>query len=223
VTVTGPGCVAGISGGTSIRTLCTAADVKKGDTLQLAATATMSDSTTQTVTSQAQWTSSNQAVATVNNAGLVTVQGTGESDVLATYQGKSAGHTVRSSVKVPYVGTTSQGLPMLVQVGVYQLPSPKTGFKILGFKSTFRARLGDGTETDVTLTSTFTTDVAPDGSFRHQSLFPFPDDYFEGVLRADGTLNGSFRQSFPPLPGHAPSPVVGTYTTRLSETWPAGL
>ncbi|MDO8836078.1 MAG: Ig-like domain-containing protein [Vicinamibacterales bacterium] len=221
ITVTGPGCVAGLaaSGTTSIRTLCTAKDVRRGSTLQLAATAALSDSTTQTVTSQAQWTSSNQNVATVSSAGLVTILTTGESDVVAAYQGKSGGHTVRSAIKVPYVGTTSQGLPMLVEVGVHQLPSPKTGFRILGFKATIRYTFPSG-HSEGTTTSTFDVDVAADGSFRRQSPWPFPDDYFEGALRPDGTLNGSFHQTHPPILGQA-SIVVATYTTRLSENWPA--
>ncbi len=219
ITVTGPGCAAGISGGPSIRTLCTAKDVRIGSTVQLVATATLSDSSTQSVTGQAQWTSSNQTVATVSNTGLVTILTTGETDVLATYQGKSGGHTVRSAIKVPYVGTTSQGLPILIEVGVHQLPSPKTGFRILGYKVSVRYALDNGMPGEGTTTSTFDLDVAEDGSFRRQNLFPFPDDYFEGVLRPDGTLNGSFRQSAPPMVT-AP-PVVATYTTRLSQNWPA--
>lgn len=221
IAVTGPGCAAGVSGGTSIRTLCTAQDVRIGSTLQLVATATLSDSSTQSVTGQAQWTSSNQIVATVSNTGLVTILTTGETDVLATYQGKSGGHTVRSAIKVPYVGTTSQGLPMLIEVGVHQLPSPKTGFRILGFKATIRYKMDNGTESEGNLTSTFDIDVAADGSFRKTFVFPSTDDYFEGVLRPDGTLNGSFRQSMPPVPFASAAPTVATYTTRLSQNWPA--
>jgi hypothetical protein len=47
------------------------------------------------VSSKAQWTSSFTNVATVSSTGLVTLKAAGETDVIATYQGKSAGHTVR--------------------------------------------------------------------------------------------------------------------------------
>jgi hypothetical protein len=81
--VTGPGCSAGVCAGTV------------GATLQMSATAHMSDGTTVTVTSQAQWNSSITSVATVSAGGLVTFQAAGDTDVVAVYQGKSSGQTIR--------------------------------------------------------------------------------------------------------------------------------
>jgi hypothetical protein len=63
--------------------------------IALTATAQLSNGTTQTVTSQAQWSSTYASVATVNSAGAVTVLSTGDADIIATYQGRSAGQTIR--------------------------------------------------------------------------------------------------------------------------------
>lgn len=76
VIVNGPGCAAAVCTGTV------------GATLQLTATAQLSNSTAQSVTSQAQWASSSPNVATVNNAGLVNFRAAGDSDITATYQGQ---------------------------------------------------------------------------------------------------------------------------------------
>lgn len=60
-----------------------------GATQQLTATATMSNNTTQNVTTLATWASSTPAVALVSVGGLVTAVGPGQTDVTATYQGKT--------------------------------------------------------------------------------------------------------------------------------------
>lgn len=83
LTVTGSGCAGGVCPG------------QVGNNLQLTATVQLSDSTTQNVTSTAQWSSSNTTVATVSASGLVTFRAAGDADVLAIYQGKLAGLTVR--------------------------------------------------------------------------------------------------------------------------------
>jgi hypothetical protein len=81
--VTGPGCAAGVCSGTV------------GGTIQLNASARMSDGTTQGVTAQAQWNSSNPSIAAVSSSGVVTFKSSGDSDVVAVYQGKSSGQTIR--------------------------------------------------------------------------------------------------------------------------------
>jgi Big-like domain-containing protein len=63
--------------------------------LALTAIAQLSNGTTQSVTSQASWTSSNPNVASVNGSGAIAVLNAGDTDVLATYQGRSAGQTIR--------------------------------------------------------------------------------------------------------------------------------
>ena len=81
-------------------------------TIQLTATAQLSNATTQDVTSQAQWASSRSSVATVSASGLVTFTAGagGETDVVATYQGKMAGQTIRVPAQS---GTPSPGPPSL--------------------------------------------------------------------------------------------------------------
>jgi hypothetical protein len=56
-------------------------------TMQLTATARLSDGTTRDVTTASQWTSSNPAVATISAVGLLTVVASGDLEARATYQG----------------------------------------------------------------------------------------------------------------------------------------
>lgn len=69
-------------------------DVSDGDTQQLQAMATMSDTTQRDVTNQAVWTTEDAAVATVDDNGLVTPVGAGESDITATFGGQFDACTV---------------------------------------------------------------------------------------------------------------------------------
>jgi hypothetical protein len=69
-----------------------------GQTVQLTATATLSDGTTQNVTATATWLSSNSGFATVSAGGLVTAVGSGTVTITATYQGKAGTATVPISL-----------------------------------------------------------------------------------------------------------------------------
>jgi Bacterial Ig-like domain (group 2)/Putative binding domain, N-terminal len=82
--LTGHGCVDGLCSG------------QVGNTVQLVATATLSDGTKQDVTAQAQWSSTNPGLATVSGAGLVGFLAAGDAEIVATYQGQSARGTIRS-------------------------------------------------------------------------------------------------------------------------------
>jgi hypothetical protein len=83
LTVTGTGCSNGICPG------------QVGNNLQLTATAHLSNNTAQDVTSQATWSTTNSTVATVSSGGLVTFRGAGDADIIAVYQGKLDGQTMR--------------------------------------------------------------------------------------------------------------------------------
>jgi hypothetical protein len=82
LSVTGTECSGGICPG------------QAGNGLQLKATAQLSNSTSQDVTAQATWSTTNSTVATVSG-GLVSFRGAGDADVIAVYQGKSDGQTMR--------------------------------------------------------------------------------------------------------------------------------
>jgi len=69
-----------------------------GQTVQLTATATLSDGTAQNVTTTAAWRSSDASVATVSSAGLVTALGSGVATITATYQGQTATAAVPTSI-----------------------------------------------------------------------------------------------------------------------------
>jgi carboxypeptidase family protein/Big-like domain-containing protein len=58
-----------------------------GASMQLNATARMTDGTTRDVTMSARWESSNPQLATISSTGMMTVVGSGDIDVRATYQG----------------------------------------------------------------------------------------------------------------------------------------
>ena len=72
----------------AITTTASIATVAVGQTIQLTATAALSNGSTQNVSTQATWQSSNQPVATVSSTGLVTSITTGTANISATYQGK---------------------------------------------------------------------------------------------------------------------------------------
>jgi uncharacterized protein YjdB len=77
---------------TSIAVTPTNPSLPAGLSMQLRATATMSDQTTQDVTTQATWTSSSSSVATVNNEtskGLVAGVAAGSATISATFGGKA--------------------------------------------------------------------------------------------------------------------------------------
>jgi hypothetical protein len=69
-----------------------------GQTVQLKATATLSDGTSQNVTTTATWRSSDASVATVSSGGLVTALSSGISTITATYQDKTATAAVPISI-----------------------------------------------------------------------------------------------------------------------------
>jgi hypothetical protein len=68
-----------------------------GQTVQLKATATLSDGTSQNVTTTATWRSSDAGVATVSSAGVVRALSSGVATITATYQGKTATTAVPTS------------------------------------------------------------------------------------------------------------------------------
>src|ERR1700730_2606866 len=74
----------------AITTTASIATVAVGQTIQLTATATLSNGSSQNVSTQVTWQSSNQVVATVSGTGLVTSVTVGTATITATYQGKTA-------------------------------------------------------------------------------------------------------------------------------------
>jgi hypothetical protein len=89
----------------AITTTASIATISVGQTIQLTATAALSNGSTQNVSTQATWQSSNQAVATVSSTGLVTSITSGTANIAATYQGKIGTITISVLNLAPPVGT----------------------------------------------------------------------------------------------------------------------
>jgi YD repeat-containing protein len=70
-----------------------------GDTLQLTATATYSDSSTKDITATATWVSSNSAIATTSKTGLVASVAAGQVNISATMSGVSGTDTITVNAK----------------------------------------------------------------------------------------------------------------------------
>jgi hypothetical protein len=125
------------------------ATVGVSQTIQLTATATLSNGSTQNVSTQATWQSSNQAVATVSSTGLVTSITSGTANISATYQSKVGTLTVSVLNLAPPIGTdcshgsmsaTINGVPWIANcvgapirtattlafAGIQTTPSPST-------------------------------------------------------------------------------------------------
>jgi hypothetical protein len=73
--------------GATATTLVVTNQPASGNTIQMIATARMSDGSSQTVTSGATWESSNTSIATISSSGLLTILANGQVDVRALYQG----------------------------------------------------------------------------------------------------------------------------------------
>jgi hypothetical protein len=73
--------------GATVTTLVVTNQPANGNTIQMIATARMSDGSSQTVTSAATWQTSNPAIATISPSGLLTVLANGDVDARANYQG----------------------------------------------------------------------------------------------------------------------------------------
>jgi len=71
----------------TVSTLVVTNQPVSGNTMQMVATARMSDGSSQNVTSGATWESSNPAMATISSAGLLTILANGQVDARALYQG----------------------------------------------------------------------------------------------------------------------------------------
>jgi len=107
---------------------------RTSSSIQLKATARMSDGTDRDVTGTATWQSSNASLATVSASGLVSVFGSGELDIRATYQAVTGAlHLLVTNT--PVVSMTISGAPA----------TPATSFQL-----TAVARMADGSTQDVT-------------------------------------------------------------------------
>ena len=91
----------------SVTVTGTNAFFQKGQTVQLAATATLSNGFTENRTSSAQWTSSNTAVASVSSTGVVTAGNEGDAAIRATIDGVVG----ERSVKIKYGSRTPDPAP----------------------------------------------------------------------------------------------------------------
>jgi len=89
-----------------------------GQTAQLIATGTYSDSTSQGVTSQAQWTSSAASVATVSSGGMVTAVGTGSATISASFSGVTGSATI--TVDITGSGSSGRSLTSITIVPTSQ-------------------------------------------------------------------------------------------------------
>lgn len=74
---------------TSSLLITDAAPIEEGQSVQLTATATLSDGSTIDVSSQVVWSSNNNAIASVNSTGLVSSSNDGIVNISATYDGLS--------------------------------------------------------------------------------------------------------------------------------------
>lgn len=135
LSVTGTECSGGICPG------------QAGNGLQLKATAQLSNSTSQDVTAQATWSTTNSTVATVSG-GLVSFRGAGDADVIAVYQGKSDGQTMRlipATPRTPSARAHTWSTRTLLRVGTSRsmpaAPVAGSASLVLGVRSARLSRM----------------------------------------------------------------------------------
>ena len=120
---------------TSVSVTPATPSIGAGQTAQMQATATYSDSTTKDVTSSATWSSSNPSVATVSSSGLVTGVADGTSTIQAAYGGITGSTTVTVFPVVTSLSVTPAN-PSITLGGALQMVAT--------------ARFSDGSSQDVT-------------------------------------------------------------------------
>jgi hypothetical protein len=115
-----------------------------GQTVQLTATAMLSDGSIQSVTSTAAWQSSNASVATVSPSGLVTAVASGAVTITATLQAKSGTASVgislttssRSSMRATIDGVSWTAVTVSAAKGG-AIPAAPAGFLSIGGTNSF--------------------------------------------------------------------------------------
>lgn len=114
------------------------ATIEVGNTVNLTATATYSDSTTQNATNNAIWSSNNESVATVDNNGIVTGISTGSATITATYQGVSSNPSTSITVAAP--PTNNRALLSITMVNGFEKEYDLTKAEIDSFISWYDNR-----------------------------------------------------------------------------------
>jgi hypothetical protein len=125
----------------AIVTLVVTNQPANGNTIQMVATARMSDGSSQTVTSSASWETTNPAIATISTSGLLTVLANGSVDVRAMYQG------VLGSLTVPVTRAPDPNARYTLS-GIAREVSPES--RILG---DVRITITEGPDTGTAVTS----------------------------------------------------------------------
>ena len=108
-----------------------------GQTVQLAATATLSDGTTKDVTAIATWQSSNTSVASVSSGGLVDALAAGTVTITATYQGKAGAATVPVSFSSSSQSTMTASIDGLSFSAISVTAAQSSGILAVGGTSAF--------------------------------------------------------------------------------------
>jgi hypothetical protein len=127
--------------GATVTTLVVTNQPANGNSIQMIATARMSDGSSQTVTNAATWESSNPAIATISSAGMLTVLANGSVDVRAMYQG------VLGSLTVPLTRAPDQNARYTLS-GLAREVSPEP--RILG---DVRITITEGPDAGMTVSS----------------------------------------------------------------------
>ncbi|MBE3123251.1 MAG: carboxypeptidase regulatory-like domain-containing protein, partial [Planctomycetes bacterium] len=189
-------------------------DLFPNQTVQLTATARMSDGSSQDVTGQATWSSSNAAAASVSSTALVTAVAVGDTDIRAAWQGLTALLRIRVIARPP----SSYSLSGIVRENTSNNPLPGATVQVTAGDQAGRSTTtgSDGRYQLSGLTGTLTVQVSAGG---------YANQTFTVTLTADASRDLTLTTSLPP-PSGTTCPVsgsisapCGTATAFCNDGW----
>jgi uncharacterized protein YjdB len=158
--------------------------VPKGNTQQLAATASFTDGSTQDITNAVAWTSSSPGVATVSSNGLLSAHALGTASIKA------------SSGSISGIDAVTVSSPIVLSIAI----TPSNPSIALGFKQQFKAMgmFTDGSTQDITKSVTWTTAQAQIATISALGQATSLRVGTTGVSAAQGSISGFASLSITP-------------------------
>jgi hypothetical protein len=182
--------------------------VPKGETQQLTATGTFSDSSTRNITGSVAWSASTSGVATVSGAGLLNAQAMGTATITAVSGSINAADTVNVSA------------PVVVSIAVTPL-NPAIG---TGYTQQFDAvgTFSDGSIADITSTAAWSTAVPTVATINASALATAVALGTTAVSASSGSIAGSANLTVETVAGlnyftNASTPGVSSATLNVTN------
>ncbi len=196
----------------SISVSPSSASLAQGQTQQLTATGTYTDSSTQNVSSQVTWTSQNTGVATVNASGLVTAAAAGASSITA-----QLGSTTSSPSTITVSTGASPSAPTLTSLSVTPTSSHLAAGTTVQLMVT--GTYSDGSTQNLSSTATWTSQSTSIATVSNTGLVTAVAPGMANITAQVGSISGSsvINVSSATLVSVAISPSGATFAAGFTQ------